>query len=114
MRLLPVEIHPEAVAEARAAREWYESRSPQAAAAFLAEFDIGIDSIQAAPELYPSHLYRTRRYLMRRFPYLIVYRITPLSYSGHCCGTRTTATRLLENAISPVELPFCPLIRTPV
>jgi toxin ParE1/3/4 len=76
MNPLAVEIHPEAVLEARAAREWYESKSPEAAAAFMAELDMGIDSIRAVPELYPPYLYGTRRYLMRRFPYLIVYRTT--------------------------------------
>ena len=47
MKPLAVEIHPEAVLEAQAAREWYESKSPEAAAAFMAELDIGIDSIRA-------------------------------------------------------------------
>jgi hypothetical protein len=32
-------FHPEAVAEARAARRWYADRSPLAAAAFVAELD---------------------------------------------------------------------------
>lgn len=62
--------------EAEAARQWYEGKSPEAAAAFVAELDIAIESIQTAPELYPPYLYETRRYLMRRFPYLIVYRTT--------------------------------------
>ena len=77
MKPLAVEIHPEAVLEARAAREWYQFKSPEAAAAFMAELDVGIDSIRVAPEIYPTYLHGTRRYLMRRFPYLIVYRTTP-------------------------------------
>jgi plasmid stabilization system protein ParE len=76
MKPLAVEIHPEAVLEAQAAHEWYESKSPEAAAAFMAELDVGIDSIRVASELYPPYLHGTRRYLMRRFPYLIVYRNT--------------------------------------
>lgn len=74
MTQFAVHIHPEAMAEAQAARVWYETRSPEAAAAFMAELDIAVESIQNAPELYPSYLHGTRRYLMRRFPYLIVYR----------------------------------------
>ncbi len=77
MRPLAVEIHPEAVSEARAAREWYELKSPEAAAAFMAELDVGVDSIRGAPEIYPPYLLGTRRYLMHRFPYLIVNRTTP-------------------------------------
>jgi len=76
MKSLNVEIHPEAIAEARAAREWYQVRSADAADAFLAELDAGIESIRIAPDLYPSYLHGTRRYLMRQFPYLIVYRVT--------------------------------------
>ena len=76
MKPLAVDIHPEAVFEAQAARLWYEAKSPQAAAAFMAELDIGIASIRAAPDLYPSDLHGTRRYLMRRFPYLIMDRAT--------------------------------------
>jgi toxin ParE1/3/4 len=73
---LALDVHPEAVAEARAARQWYESRSVDAADAFLAELDIGIESIQTAPELYPAYLHGTRCYMLRRFPYLIVYLAT--------------------------------------
>jgi len=75
MKSLAVEIHPEAIAEACATREWYKARSDDAAEAFLSELDIGIENIRTTPDLYPSYLYGTRRYLMRRFPYLIVYRV---------------------------------------
>ncbi len=36
----PIELHPEAIAEARAAREWYNERSSVAADAFMAELDV--------------------------------------------------------------------------
>jgi toxin ParE1/3/4 len=75
MKPLTVEIHPEAITEARAAREWYQARSADAAKAFLAELDAGIASIRSAPDLYPSYLHGTRRYVMRRFPYLVVDRV---------------------------------------
>jgi plasmid stabilization system protein ParE len=75
MSLLSLELHAEAVAGARAARQWYESRSEDAARAFLAELDVGMESIRIAPELYPPYLHGTRCYLLRRFPYLVVYRV---------------------------------------
>lgn len=75
MKPLTVEFHPEAISEAIAARQWYEARSENAAKAFLAELDAGVGSIQTSPELYPAYLHGTRRYLMRRFPYLIIYRV---------------------------------------
>jgi toxin ParE1/3/4 len=75
MKPISVEIHPDALAETEAARQWYQVRSADAAAAFLAELDLGIGSIRTAPDLYPHYISGTRRYLMRRFPYLIVYRL---------------------------------------
>jgi toxin ParE1/3/4 len=72
-----LDFHPEAMAEAKAARDWYEARSLDAARAFLAELGAGMESIRAAPELYPPYLHRTRCYLFHRFPYLIVYRAAP-------------------------------------
>lgn len=39
MPSIPVGFHPEAIAEAAAAVEWYQERSDAAAAAFLAELD---------------------------------------------------------------------------
>jgi plasmid stabilization system protein ParE len=75
MRLLAIEIHPEAVTEARCAHEWYGARSVRAAEAFLAELDTGIERIRNTPEQYPKYLHGSRYYLMRRFPYLIVDRV---------------------------------------
>jgi plasmid stabilization system protein ParE len=76
MSRLSLDIHPEALAEAHAARQWYQSRSADAAKAFLVELDLGVESIRTAPELYPTYVYGTRCYMLRRFPYLIVYRVT--------------------------------------
>ena len=41
----PIELHPEAIAEARAAREWYEARSAAAADAFMTELDDAIHRV---------------------------------------------------------------------
>lgn len=71
---LPVEIHPEALQEAKEAREWYERRSPKSAARFMAEFDRGVLRISETPQSYPRHSNGTRFYKMRRFPYLLIYR----------------------------------------
>jgi len=72
---LPIEFHPEAVAEAAAARAWYGERSSKAAAAFLDEFDLACERIAEAPNRYRNYLAGTRRYLMRRFPFQVVYRV---------------------------------------
>ena len=67
-------VHPEAIAEARAAREWYEARNAEAAEAFMAELDAAIDRIEETPRQWPPYLAQTRRYLLRRFPFFVVFR----------------------------------------
>ena len=71
-----VELHPEAIAEARVAYEWYAERNPSAANAFIAELDYAINQIPERPERWPLHLHGTRRFLLRRFPYSVIYRVT--------------------------------------
>jgi plasmid stabilization system protein ParE len=70
----PVGFHPQAVAEAAAAAQWYRDRNAAAAAAFLAELDRAVESIADAPDRWPAYLHGTRRFLLRRFPFFIVYR----------------------------------------
>ncbi len=69
-----VEIHEEAIAEARAAREWYESRSQGAADAFFEELDQAVERIAVFSEAWPPYLANTRRCPLRRFPFSVVYR----------------------------------------
>jgi plasmid stabilization system protein ParE len=74
-----IELHPGAAAEAQAAAQWYESRNPEAARAFLNELDVAIERIADAPGLWPISHHGVRQYLMRRFPYVVVYRETQSS-----------------------------------
>ena len=74
MSPLQIVVHPEAVAEARAAAEWYRERSALAADAFLAELDRAVQKIADNPEMYPPYVRGTRRYLLQRFPFYLVYR----------------------------------------
>ena len=69
-----LEIHPEAVEEARAAREWYEARSPAAAESFVEELDDAMERIAGAPESWGYYLHGARACLLHRFPYIVVYR----------------------------------------
>ena len=69
-----VEIHADAIQEAAAAVEWYASRSQQAAEAFIAELDRAVRIIS---ERWPAYVHTTRRYLLRRFPFAVVYRVRP-------------------------------------
>ena len=74
MAVEPLWLHPDAVLEARAAREWYLARNPEATHAFMAELDRAIQHIDQAPGQWPSYLGGTR--LFHRFPFFVVFRET--------------------------------------
>jgi toxin ParE1/3/4 len=67
-------VHPDAVEEAQAAYEWYHARSPEIAEAFLAELDSGIELIAERPGQWTPGVAGTRRFSLRRFPYLVIFR----------------------------------------
>ena len=70
----PILLHPEAVAEAAAAYGWYRRRSASAARRFRAEFELAGARITETPGAFPEQSIGTRRYLLHRFPYHVVYR----------------------------------------
>lgn len=74
-----VELHPQAIEDIQGARDWYASRSAQAAAAFFDEIETGLQKIAERPEAWPMFLHETRRFLLRRYPYSLVYRVKPLT-----------------------------------
>jgi toxin ParE1/3/4 len=54
---------------------WYQSRSSQAAAGFEATMEVALQRICDSPEMSPLCDDRHRFYVMRRYPYSIIYRI---------------------------------------
>jgi plasmid stabilization system protein ParE len=71
-----IELHPEAVDEARATREWYAARDERAATWFLQELEDAIARIAEAPQRWRLFRDGTRRYPLRRFPFLVVYLVS--------------------------------------
>ncbi len=70
-------FHPEALEETEAAREWYRDRSPAAEEGFIAELNHAVAQVAAAPRRWPRYAANTRRYVFRRYPYCLVYRVYP-------------------------------------
>jgi plasmid stabilization system protein ParE len=64
----------EAVQEIESAKDWYAAKSPAAASAFLDEVDYAFQQIKSAPRRCPKYVHGTRRYRIRRYPYLIIFR----------------------------------------
>jgi plasmid stabilization system protein ParE len=74
--VLPLELHPAASEEVEEAYTWYQRKASGAIAdEFLDEIDRAVDAICEMPNTWPSYIQGTRRFLLRRFPYTIVYRL---------------------------------------
>jgi len=71
---LSIEVHPAAEAEAREAFRRYHERDPVVGMRFLAALDRAIEHVQANPNRWPAFVHDTRRILIRRFPFSIIYR----------------------------------------
>ena len=74
MAVKKLEIHPSALSEMKAALDWYLERSDQAAVNFAAELDRAVDLIIRSPGRRPIGEYHTRKFVLTRFPFAIVYR----------------------------------------
>ena len=73
----PVKFLDDAIVEARAAFLWYRKRSDVAAGRFRDEFNRAVIAISSSPKAWPPYVHETRRYLLRRFPFFVVYCMTP-------------------------------------
>jgi toxin ParE1/3/4 len=72
----PFWFHPDASAEALAAHDRYAAASAAAGASFQDELENARLAIGRNPGMWASYLLGTRRYILRRFPYVVVYRLT--------------------------------------
>jgi plasmid stabilization system protein ParE len=69
----PYRFHPEAWQEFEAADDWYAERSPDASISFLSAITDAVENIRSAPRRWPAYLYGTRRFVIQRFPFSVVY-----------------------------------------
>lgn len=74
MAAKPVRFHEQADAEYEDALDWYLGRSPQAAAEFAEELTRAIELIAGAPHRWARDRAGTRRFLLHRFPFALIYR----------------------------------------
>jgi toxin ParE1/3/4 len=69
-----LEIHPAAMAELKSAVAWYQERNRTAALNFAAELDRVIDLIIDAPGRWPTGDHGTRKLVLQRYPFAVIYR----------------------------------------
>jgi plasmid stabilization system protein ParE len=66
-------IHESARREANLAASWYAERSVRSAQRFVDDLLAGFSSAADSQLRYPTYLFGTRRILLKRFPYFIVF-----------------------------------------
>jgi toxin ParE1/3/4 len=69
----PFRFHPEAREEFREAIRWYRARNFPVSIEFRLAVSAEVRTIADAPLRWPDYLYGTRRYVLDRFPFSIVY-----------------------------------------
>jgi plasmid stabilization system protein ParE len=72
----PVSLRPQAQAEARRAKVWYEEQVPGLGGQFVRALDAAVAAITEHPETFPKVYGEFRQCLIRRFPYSIYFRIS--------------------------------------
>ena len=55
------------------AKLWYETQVKGLGIQFLDELDRAIEAISDKPDTWPAYTHGTRRFLLRRFPYAVIY-----------------------------------------
>lgn len=68
-----VEYHHAAVSDVKGAVAWYRKRSASAALEFIDELARATETIRGAPDRWPLGKNDTRRFLLWRFPFSIIY-----------------------------------------
>lgn len=71
--IYPVMILPEAEDDLKGAFSWYEANRKGLGYDFILQVDAGINIITRNPEIHPIVYRTTRKHLIRRFPYKIIY-----------------------------------------
>ena len=73
----PLRLHPEAQQEYLTTLTWYWDRSPVAASNFERAVEAAVETIKGAPQRWPIYFADFRKYVLRQFPFSIIYRDFP-------------------------------------
>ena len=68
-------IRPEAENDMKEAFSWYEDSRLGLGYDFLLQVDVGLRFIERNPEIYSPEYKGTRKHIIKRFPYKIIYLI---------------------------------------
>jgi plasmid stabilization system protein ParE len=75
----PILFHSQAAAEYEAAFDWYFEPSELAASRFSMELETALEMISEGPHRWPNYSHGTRKFVLQRFPFIVIYRELPSS-----------------------------------
>ena len=68
-----LDIYPSALAELKSSISWYLEQNQATADKFVEEIDRAIDLVLTSPRRWPRSDFDTRKFILRRFPYAVIY-----------------------------------------
>ena len=74
--MLRVRFTADARADLEDALSWYETHAPHVGPQFQNSVRVVVARIAENPKQFPTSAYQTRRALLRRFPYVLIFRET--------------------------------------
>lgn len=77
MALKKVEFHEETVREHLAAVDWHLARNESVVIRFAQQVARAVVLIAQVPHRWPSYSHHARKFLLRRFPFVVIYRELP-------------------------------------
>src|SRR5699024_4736763 len=72
--MVELKFHPSIYQEVQEAYSWYEQQVTGLGDDFIGELEAAYDSIRSLPETWPKFGMRTRKFLLTKFPYAVVYK----------------------------------------
>jgi plasmid stabilization system protein ParE len=75
----PYDFHPEAWQEFETADDWYRQQGPDTSIRFVAAIYEALEDIARWPQTWPAYRHSTRKFVLQKFPYAVIYREKELS-----------------------------------
>src|SRR6202142_4790294 len=94
----PLRFHPEAEQEYLTALAWYRERSLIAATNFESVFEQAVLRITGDPRRWPIYFKDFRKYILRQFPFSLVYQEFSSEIISLRCVPRQQAAGLLASS----------------
>ncbi len=68
-------FHPDTAHEIKGSYEWYQNQAEGLGENFIEELESAYEAIAELPETWPKFTKNCRRFLLRKFPFSIIYQL---------------------------------------